>query len=167
MITKNFALSIGSKSALILLSNLEDGVFHLTSMPEADVVWTFRILFQLRNDPLPASDEEAWARCQTFLGGLFQSKETMRNAYAAAELLKVFAEQLVFSDENIDQVELLVKGNEGKLDPAIYSDSSALVGILMFPLKDACSYCGLLPEKVENWRRYQRLLHKKRLLQGS
>lgn len=60
-----------------------------------------------------------------------------------------------------------MKGQEAKLDPAIYSDSSALVGILMFPLKDAASYCGLLPEKVEPWRRYQRLLRKKRQLQES
>ena len=61
----------------------------------------------------------------------------------------------------LERLGLLMKGNEGKLDPALYSDSSALIGILMFPLKDAAIYCGFLPEKIEVWRRYQRLLHKK------
>lgn len=115
---------------------------------------------------MPQNDEEAWGRCTAFLQHLLESRDTLSETYAAQEITKIFAEQLVFTDENIDQVELLVKGNEGKLDPAIYSDSSALVGILMFPLKDAAVYCGCLAEKVEPWRRYQRLVHKKEL-QGS
>lgn len=150
----------------MLISSLDEGAYHLTSVPEEDMVWAFRVIFQLRGDPLPQSNEEAWGRCTVFLQQLLQSKDTLSEVYAAMEITKIFAEQLVFTDENIDQVEALVRGNESKLDPAIYSDSSALVGILMFPLKDAAIYCGCMPEKVEPWRRYQRLVHKKQL-QGS
>lgn len=163
MQTKPFALSIGSKSALVLIPSMDEATFHLQSVPDADMIWAFRVFFQLRGDPLPPGDEAAWAKCSAYLQGLLQNRETICKTHAAQEITKTFTEQLIFTDENIDQVEMLVQGNESKLDPASYSDSSALIGILMFPLKDAAIYCGLVPEKLEPWRRYQRLVHKKQL----
>lgn len=161
--TKPFALSIGSKSALVLLSNLDDNIFHLHSQPEPELMWSFRVFYQLRGISLPANDQAAWTECQ----GLLQDKSSLRISYSAQQLQKIFTEELVFTDENIDSVERLLQGQEGKIDPAIYSDSSALTGILMFPIKDAVIYCGLLPEKGTPWRRYQRLLHKAQDLQGN
>lgn len=121
------------------------------------------MFYQLRGISLPASDSAAWEECRSLL----QDKSSLRTSHPAAQLQKIFSEQLNFSDENIDAVEWLTKGQEAKIDPAIYSDSSALTGILMFPIKDAVTYSGLLPERGEPWRRYQRLLHKVQGLQGS
>lgn len=121
------------------------------------------MIYQLQGITLPASDSAAWTECQSLL----QDRSSLRNFHSAAQLQKVFSEQLNFTDDNIDAVEHLIKGQESKIDPAIYSDSSALTGILMFPIKDAVIYSGLLPEKGEPWRRYQRLLHKAQSLQLS
>lgn len=77
------------------------------------------------------------------------------------ELAKVFTEG-VYTDENIDCIESLVHRDLSKFESARYSETCALLSILMFPLKETLIYCGLVPDKADPARAYQRLLRKQR-----
>jgi hypothetical protein len=137
MMTTNFALSLGAKSAVTLLHTINITQFTNSEM-NTDVVWCFRLLFQLAGQTLSESDQEAWDTSKAFLLDSSQTlDEKMGEKFANFD----------FSDENIDKLETLVDGNRNKIDPAYFNQFNAMASFLMFALKDAAEFAGLLPEK--------------------
>lgn len=150
-----FQLSVGARSALSLLNTVEDSQLYLTSLPARDeVFWVFRLFFQLCGEPLSDNKEEAWAVCRTFL--------VAGKATGLEEKVAETAAGFSFSNENIDQVEALLGDRVDRINPSLYNTFCTLSGLMMFPIKEALAYAGLLPEKVQPWRKYQRLLHKRK-----
>ena len=152
----DFTLSLGAKSAVTLLHTININQFTEADM-NGDVVWCFRLLFQMAGEKLPETDEEAWEACKQLLLSTDRSlSEKMNEKFNRFE----------FSDENIDLLEKLAEGNRHKIDPAYFNQFNAMASFLMFALKDAAEFAGLVPEKRTPWRHYSRLTYKRDKLLG-
>lgn len=149
-----FSLSLGAKSAIGLLKNVNKEK-TLGQGVEPDIVWCFRLLFQFSGESLPEDDTDAWEKCVEFI-----------NSGALNELVTDRMQSFDFSNENIDEIEKLVGGNRHKIDPTYFNKIDEMSGFLIFALKDAAEYAGLIPEKRTPARHYSRLLHKKNKLLG-
>ena len=101
---------------------------------------------------LTEDDEDAWGTCKEFLMG---------NAGNLSEKMNEKFDRFDFSDENIDLLEKLAEGNRHKIDPAYFNQFNAMASFLMFALKDAAEFAGLVPEKRSPWRHYSRLVYKR------
>jgi hypothetical protein len=150
-----FTLSLGAKSAVGLMKAIDKTKTTSQAMNE-EIVWCFRLLYQFSNELLHEDNNEAWEQIKEFI--------TCEDLSAA-----VFTrmDNFDFSDENIDRIEKLVEGNRHKIDPTFYNKIDELSGFLIFALKDAAEYAGLIPEKRTPARHYSRLQHKKNKLLSS
>jgi hypothetical protein len=140
-----FEISLGAKSAIGLLASvdLNKTINHELNQ---DMVWCFRLLFQFTGQMLPEEDEKAWEECKAFL--------------AQGELNEAVFDKMSkfdFSNENIDKIEKLVGGNRHKIDPNYFNAIDELTGFLIFAMKDAVEYAGIIPEKRTPARHYSRL----------
>mmetsp|Transcript_3136 Transcript_3136/g.6489 ORF Transcript_3136/g.6489 Transcript_3136/m.6489 type:complete len:473 (-) Transcript_3136:12-1430(-) len=157
--TPAFELTIGSRSALSLLRDMTNEKLYLSSTPTTDVVWAFRLFHQFRGVTLPQDEVEAWAYCQNYL---------TKNRNELDKLIqRSINEEFKYTNDNIDILEELVTGREASISPQNYTSFCQLTGLLMFAIKEACEYSGLIKEKAAPWRRYSRLLHKQRKLSSS
>lgn len=77
--------------------------------------------------------------------------------------MKTIDEEFDFSNENIDKLELLTKGHEAEITPQVYTSQCAMTGLFMFVIKEAAEFAGAFPDSMAGWRRYDRLLHKRRV----
>jgi hypothetical protein len=115
-------------------------------------------LFQLSGEALPDDDEAAWEAAKAWLTDTSLSLDQ--------KMTQKF-DSLDFTDENIDRLEKLAQGNRNKIDPAYFNQFNAMASFLMFALKDAAEFAGLLPEKRQPWRHYARLVHRREKLQAA
>ncbi len=153
-----FQLSTGARSALSLLGTLDESSLFLTpSSGENEVLWLFRLFFQLCRDPLPLNSSSAWHSLRLFLTSALESGLEDK----VLELITSFS----WSNENIDQLSGLIDGQVDRLNPSLYSAASPVAGLIAFPVKEAVAYAGLIPEKVQPWRQYQRLLYQRKKAQ--
>lgn len=147
-----FQLSTGARSALSLLGTLDESSLFLTpSSGENEVLWLFRIFFQLCRDPLPLNSTSAWQSLRLFLTSSLESGLEDK----VLELISSFS----WANENIDQLSSLIDGQLDRLNPSLYTAVSPVAGLIAFPVKEAVAYAGLIREKVQPWRQYQRLLY--------
>ena len=161
---KSFELSVGAKSALSLLTTMDDDKFYLDRMPRPEVVWTFRLFFTLLNSPLPDKDEEAWAVCQEFL---LDARNKEKNKKTIDKVIVEKISKFDFSNENIDKLEFLIFGKDNLLQPQYYTEFCALTGLLMFAVREAALFGGAIKGKIPIWRQYRRLLHKQEQLENK
>ncbi|CAG9316599.1 unnamed protein product [Blepharisma stoltei] len=155
---KKFELSVGAKSALSLLTTMDDDKFYLDRYPSPDVVWAFRVFFQLLNLAVPEDDNEAWNYCREFLIAA-RNKDSNKKSIDRVFIEKV--NEFDFSEDNIDVIENMIIGNDSKLNPQYFTDFCPLTGLLMFAIREAALYGGAIKGKTPAWRQYRRLLHKK------
>ena len=150
-----FQLSLGARSALSLLNTMEDSQLYLASIPSREeVFWVFRLFFQLCGDTLSDDKNEAWGVCRVFIAA--------GKATGLEERIAEAANGFDFSNDNLDVVDSLLAGKTDRINPSLYNTFCTLSGLMMFPIKEALAYAGLLPDKVQPWRKYQRLLHKRK-----
>ena len=161
---KSFDLSVGAKSALSLLTTMDDDKFYLDRMPREEVIWTFRLFFILLNQELPANDQEAWKVCQEFLA---DARNKEKNRKTIDKFIIEVINKFNFSDENIDKIEEIVYGKDNLLQPQYYTDFCALTGLLMFGVREAAIFGGAIKGKVPIWRQYKRLIHKQQQLENK
>lgn len=161
---KSFDLSVGAKSALSLLTTMDDDKFYLDRMPREEVIWTFRLFFILLNQELPANDQEAWKVCQEFL---VDARNKEKNRKTIDKFIIEVINKFNFSDENIDKIEEIVYGKDNLLQPQYYTDFCALTGLLMFGVREAAIFGGAIKGKVPIWRQYKRLIHKQQQLENK
>lgn len=157
MKTVPFQLSLGAKSAMSLLNTLDEAQLYLNSIPpREETMWVFRLFFQLCGETLPDDKVEAWDICKVFLtaGQEIGMERKVQEAVGSFD----------FSNENIDQVEKILAGRVDKVNPNMYNQFCTLTGLIMFTVKEGVTYSGLLPDKVANWRKYQRLQYRKQKL---
>mmetsp|Transcript_19206 Transcript_19206/g.35114 ORF Transcript_19206/g.35114 Transcript_19206/m.35114 type:complete len:483 (+) Transcript_19206:965-2413(+) len=148
-----FELSVGSKSALLLLRDMTPDKFYIDTQPPDSVVWAFRIFHQFRGVTLPESDTEAWEYCRNYLQ---QSRPNLDEV-----ITRAISEEFFYTNVNLDIIEKIIGDQESSVSPQFYTSFCQLTGMLMFAIKEACDYSGLIKEKAAPWRRYSRLLHKK------
>ena len=121
--------------------------------------WVFRLFFQLSGEALSDDHSEAWKRCRRFLvAGLETGLEEK-----VLEAVTGFH----FSNENIDRLEKVVGDRAEQVTPNLCSTFCNLSSLLLFPVKEALIFAGLIPDKAQPWRKYQRLVHKRRLGRDS
>ena len=74
---KYLELSVAAKSALNLLSSISDEKLYINSVPSDNVMWAFRLYFQLMGRELPSEKESAWPSCREFLMQCRQGNKTL------------------------------------------------------------------------------------------
>lgn len=163
LIEKPFELSVGAKSALSLLTTMDEDKFYLDRVPKEEVIWTFRLFFVLLNKNLPLSDEEAWVECQKFL---IEARDKEKNHKTIDKYIIEVISNFTFTDEIIDKIEQIVYGKDNLLQPQYYTEFCALTGLLMFAVREAAIFGGAIKGKVPIWRQYKRLLHKQQQLEN-
>lgn len=147
-----FALSLGAKSALSLLSTIDDTHLYLSTDPIRDeVYWVFRLFFQLCGQTLSDVKVEAWTTCRAYL--------TEGKASGLEQHILQSCQNFDFSNANIDKVEGVLGSKWDRLNPSGYNTFCQLSSLVMFAVKEAVVYAGLVPEKAQPWRKCQRLLH--------
>lgn len=154
-----FQLSTGTRNALCLLGTLDESkLFLVPQTGENEVLWLFRLFFQLCRDPLPQDSSSAWHSLRVFLTSALETGLEDK----VLEQISNFS----FTNENIDQLADLLQGQLARLNPSIYTAFSQVAGLVAFPVKEAVAYAGLWPERVQPWRQYQRLLYQRRQAQS-
>lgn len=131
---------------------MTDDKLYLESEPPSTVVWAFRIFHQFRGVTLAESDVQAWEYCRNYL---VQGRPNLSEFVNRA-----IADEFQYTNENIDIIEGIIGDKEASVSPQIYTSFCQLTGMLMFAIKEACDYSGVIKEKAAPWRRYSRLLHK-------
>jgi hypothetical protein len=157
LLEKTFELSVGAKSALSLLTTMDDEKFYLDRFPRPEVTWTFRLFFTLLGQDLPENDEEAWTISKEFL---IDARNKEKNKKTIDKVIIEKIGTFNFSNENIDKLEELIHGKDNLLQPQYYTDFCALTGLLMFGIREAALFGGATKGKIPIWRQYKRLLHK-------
>ena len=158
---KRFDLSVGAKSALSLLTTMDDSKFYMNTVPSAEVVWSFRVFFRLAGRSLSENDEEAWNECREFLANA-RNKEL--NGKSIDKVVIEFMGGYDYSDENVDLLEVLVFEKESLMTPQYFTSLCPLTGLFMFALREAAIYAGVIKGKIPVSRQYKRLIHKKKLI---
>jgi hypothetical protein len=74
---KSLELSVAAKSALNLLSSISDEKLYIHSIPNDNVMWAFRLYFQLMGRELPPEKDQAWPACREFLMQSKQGNKTL------------------------------------------------------------------------------------------
>ena len=139
-----FLLSSSSLNAFSLLRNIED--YHIQ---DQKYLWFLKVFYQLQGIQVDRFED-----INQRLDTLFSNAEDIEAAVA-----DIF-DQLDFSNENLDLVEALVEGNEVLLNTELYGEDSGVVGLLIFAVKQACIYSGILKDpKTPPYCRYQRLAY--------
>ncbi|CAG9332027.1 unnamed protein product [Blepharisma stoltei] len=154
-----YILSPGSISALSLLTTMEDGKFYFDTIPDKQVIWAFRVFFQLMKQTLPEDDTAAWEQCRAFFLDIKN-----KDAHEGQPINTVIIEKIQtfdFSQENLDLLENLVVGNQQNLNPQKYTDICALTGLIMFTVREALIFGGIAKGSTPVSNIYARLLHKK------
>jgi len=152
-----FALSLGASSALSLLNSIDDTHLYLSTDPTRDeVYWVFRLFFQLCGETLSDVKVEAWATCRAYLAAGKASNLEQHVLQSCCNF--------DFSNANIDKVEGVLGDNRDRLNPSGYNTFCQLSSLVMFTVKEAVAYAGLVPERIQPWRKCQRLLHRRSAL---
>ncbi|OMJ77070.1 hypothetical protein SteCoe_23422 [Stentor coeruleus] len=162
-VEKSFDLSAGAKSALSLLTTMDDEKFYFDRIPREEVIWTFRLFFVLMKLELPDDDEEAWKVCREFL---MDARNKDKNNKSIDRFIIEKIGSFDFSNENIDKLEVMIYGKDNLLQPQYYTEFCALTGLLMFAVREAAIYGGAIKGKIPIWRQYKRLLHKHQQLEN-
>jgi hypothetical protein len=156
----DFNISLGAKSAFDIIKGMNKETFKLPEVPDKKILWAFGLLLQLLGEDFNPDGENARNRVQNFLDACLESGNILEFFLAA---IKGFN----FENENIDGVEEYIFGKDEMIAPQIYNNVSQLCGLLMVTLREAVAYCGFVKGKTPIWRTYQRLLYKKRSLEGG
>jgi hypothetical protein len=159
-----FQLTRGAIKAVELLNeNMYFKLFTDGTVPADDVILPYRILFSLVNyaELLNIKDnEDFWRKTSQY----FVEKSEGKMGNLMQNLVKTFD----FSDENIYRVGKLVGGHSTKMSPNHYSKLCATTGLVIFLVKDALDYSGiLLDKKTSPVRIYKNLMFNFEMLQGK
>ena len=157
---KNFEFSVGARSALSLLNTMESEKFYDGIVPRNEVIWALRLFLQFTGRTLKQDNIQAWEEISEFLIDIRDKEKHQKNI---DNILIGYIHSFDFSDENVDKLEVMVSGKS--LDPQQFIDICAVSGLLMFTIREAAVYAGIIEGKVPPFRKYARLLHKKALLE--
>jgi len=148
----NFAISKGCLKAVELLNEkMYTAIFDESKQPKDVTVLVFRLLFQLVNFPdihQKLDNREYWRRIVSYL--------RVESGGKIGSHLKELCDRLDFSEENIYLISRLSEPLIKKLNPSNFSKICGTTGFIVFYIKDAFEYCGL----IENAKTHPRQLLK-------
>ena len=133
--------------------------FKLSDNVDKKILWAIGLEYKLLGEDYDINSDNAPAKAQIFLNGCLESVNI-------SEFFMQKVKEFDFDNYNIDILEEYITGKEELLSPQVYTQISQLCGLLMVSLREAMVYCGLIKGKSQIWRTYQRLLHKKSLLES-
>lgn len=127
-----------------------------------ELIVVYRIYHQLiKNEDLVMIQDDAlfWSKSCKY----FQMHGKDKLGVFISESIKSFC----FDDRNVFRLKLLVEDVKLKIMPAYYSKICGGTGLLVFLLKDALEYCGVLyaEKKTAVNRIYQNLLYEKKVIE--
>lgn len=111
-------------------------------VPSDDIILTYKIFFQLlRNEELLSIKDKQvfWEKtCEYFI------KEGKEKTGA---MIHSKIKDIVFTDENIYKLVKLVGNDVSKITPGYFSKICGTTGLIIFLVKDAFEYAGIIVEK--------------------
>lgn len=159
-----FALSRGALKAVDLLNeNMYNKIFSDGVIPQDDIILTYRLFFQLldKNEVVAIKDtNEFWKKtCDYFL---------TEGAGKTGTMVQNLVKSIDFSNENIYKVSRLLGNNAHKITPAYFSKICGTTGLIIFLIKDALEYAGILQDKkTPSARHYSNALYLFDMLQAK
>lgn len=117
-------------------------IFDEFKVPKNDLIFIYRLLFQLINLPdihQDLNNAEYWRRVVVYLRSESKGK--------VGTMLHDIAPKLDFSEINLFSLLKMTENNLKKLIPANYSKICGSTGFIVFYLKDAFEYSGVIEEK--------------------
>jgi len=136
-----FALTKGAIKAVDLLNTqIYTKIFNTTSVPNEDILFAYKLYFRLLNNEeiTKLKGIEFWIKCCNFF-----IKEDEKTGDIITNNVKYFN----FSNENIYKLSKLVSNKEKLITPNYYSKTCATTGLVIFILKDALEYLGIISDK--------------------
>ena len=118
------------------------GIFENNKTPKEELLFAYRILFQLINLPdiyQSLDNDEFWRRCVSY----FRSEA----AGKIGNHLKDLVPKLDFTNENIFYISKLLDDNNKKITPSVYSKLCGTTGFVAFFIKDCLEYMGITDDK--------------------
>jgi hypothetical protein len=118
----------------------------------------FQLFFQFLRKPLPDDQEKSWLQIKEFLSSL---KSTSCSRETVSEKVMKEVEKFDFSNENIDEIESIVKEKGLNIDE---KDELAYVLIpFYYILKETCFFSGVFQGKGPISRQLSRIEYKLKL----
>lgn len=149
-----FTLSKGCSKAIELLNEkMYTNVYDEFKVPKTEIVYIYRLLFQLVNFPdihQNLSDAEHWRRVVSYF--------RMEAKGKIGQHLKDITDKLDFSNKNILEISKLIENHAKNLTPSYYSKICGATGFVVFYIKDALDYCGILDEKKSSPHKIHKFL---------
>lgn len=143
-----FQLSKGTEKAINLLNEeIYNKIFKVKELkpPLDEIVVVYRIIFQLIKVEYISSiknDLKFWDIAGDYI--------LNNNNGQTGQYLKDCAPKFDFSIENIYKIKKIINGNEDKLKPTVFPKICGTTGLVIFLVKDALEYCGVLTSTKKN-----------------
>lgn len=137
-----FQISRGAIKAIELLNEeLYNRIFHQTELkpPLNEIVLVYRIFFQLLNNNELSSiknDNLFWRNASEYI---LKNNNGLTGTFFSQK-----AADFVFTSENVNKVATLIQGKLDHIKPTFYSKICGTTGLVIFLIKDALEYCGIL-----------------------
>ena len=143
-----FALSRGTVKAIEFLNNEDKGkIFQDKELlpPLDSIIFIYRIFFQfLKDNDIKniENDHLFWVRASDYI--IEQSNGKI------GDFFRDSVDNFEFSVKNIFEVKKLIYGKEDQLKPASFSKICPTTGFVVFLIKDALEYCGVILSTKKN-----------------
>ena len=160
-----FQLTKGALRAIELLNNDKYNQLFKKNILDPnlkEIVVIYRILFRLLNEKTICSiedDSEFWIKVCDF----FNEKGIDKLGTFLVDSTKKFN----FENNNVYLINKLIIKKKAKMLPSYYSKICSSTGLIMFLIKDALEYCGIIfsEKKTPHNRVVNTLLYEKKLLE--
>jgi hypothetical protein len=143
-----FALSRGTVKAIEFLNNEDKGkIFQDKELlpPLDSIIFIYRIFFQfLKDNDIKniENDHLFWVKASDYI--IEQSNGKI------GDFFRDSVDNFEFTAKNIFEVKKLIYGKEDQLKPASFSKICPTTGFLIFLIKDALEYCGVILSTKKN-----------------
>ena len=160
-----FQLTKGALRAIELLNNEKYNQLFKKNILDPnlkEIIVIYRILFRLLNQKSICDiedDSEFWIKVCDF----FNEKGIDKLGTFLVDSTKTFN----FEDHNVYLINKLIINKKAKMLPSYYSKICSSTGLIMFLIKDALEYCGIIfsEKKTPHNRVVNTLLYEKKLLE--
>ena len=160
-----FQLTKGALRAIELLNNEKYNQLFKKNILDPnlkEIIVIYRILFRLLNQKTICDiedDSEFWIKVCDF----FNEKGIDKLGTFLVDSTKTFN----FEDHNVYLINKLIINKKAKMLPSYYSKICSSTGLIMFLIKDALEYCGIIfsEKKTPHNRVVNTLLYEKKLLE--
>jgi len=129
------------KAVEMLNEGMYNKLFNNISQPNDDIIMPYQVFYQFINNKIAEikDTKEFWEQSCKFL----QSESNGK----IGDYFNNSTKNFNFSDENIYKISRLIIGKEKKISPGYYSKLCGSTGLVLFLIKDALEYAGIIVEK--------------------